>query len=137
MLVDLVVNFSVFLVIFQLLSVLLHCFYDDSIDVSLRRLPKAIIIYMICTVIILISSFILGFVCGQMVGAELIQEEQADNSVDLLSLIQSMPMYFGWSYLITHKKGLGFKKNFGRSIIGMLLFLVISSAVSLMVEMTR
>ncbi len=139
MLVVTVIDF--FMILFQYLATLLimHCFYDDSIVLSRKRAVFVMLGFPITMIDMIMVSFVIGFVIGQIMKALGIKNDFFLNTDlgDMLYLVGSLPIFLWIAAVVAAGKGIGIRKGLLRFLIAFGVCMLINFVCSLPPEMIR
>ena len=116
----------------------LHCFYDDSIQLTKKQICITLGGFLILPVMLIPFSMIVAFVFGFISGyfSELLQIDLSPSS-DLFFTAIGYPIYAWLLTMISVRKGAGFKKTLRRFLTGMVFLFTIMAAADLAAEMLR
>lgn len=137
LLLSMFTSFSVIILLYLNTSMILHCFYDDSIILTRKRILVTILGYIPTLLVLCVLSVLFGAVCGYLESKLDMPEMMTNDRGDVLLAAGSLPFLFWPAIMTAAGKDIRFRRKLLRFFMTMALYILLNMVSSLPCEMLR
>ena len=137
LLLSLFTSFTVIVLLYLNVVLLLHCFYDETIRLTRKRILFTILGYIPVMLLLSIAAVLFGIVCGYMEAKLDLPDMMNNDRGDVLLTAGSMQFLFWPAVMTAVGTGIRFRKVLLRFLMAFFLYILLNIMTSLPCEMLR